>query len=55
MAVFDERSTAGRIAHYLKEAREMRQIAALLSLQQDRAKLMQTAIECEQRAAALQS
>lgn len=53
MAVFVEGSIAGRTAHYLNEAREMRRVAALLSLRQDRAKLMQTAIEYEQRAAVL--
>ena len=44
---------AQRIAGHLKEAHELRRIAAFLSLRQARAVVLQAAIEHEQRAASL--
>lgn len=42
-----------RIAHHLKHARELRKMAAVLSLRQARATVLQAAVEYEQLAADL--
>ena len=46
-------SLSERIDRHLKQAHELRKIAAVLSLRQARATVIQAAIECEQMAAAL--
>ena len=46
-------SVSERIAHHLKHAKELRKIAAVLSLRQARATVLQSAVEYEQMAASL--
>ena len=46
---------ADRISRYLKEAKTLRKIAAVLTFRPARATVLQAAIESEQRAAALGS
>ena len=43
-----------RIAHYLREAQNLRRIAAQLSVHQARAMVLRSAVECEREALALQ-
>ena len=42
-----------RIAHHLRQALELRKVAAVLSLRQARATVIQAAVESEQLAASL--
>jgi hypothetical protein len=46
-------SVSERIAHHLNHAKELRKIAAVLSLRQARATVLQAAVEYEQMAASL--
>jgi hypothetical protein len=51
--VYNTASIADRIAHHLKEAAVLRQVACVLTLRQARATVLQAAIQHEQAAAAL--